>query len=547
MGDSALIGSGGTRSGTGDGSSAESAAFVLCIEGNETRDQALLLIESIRAFGGGLAASEILAVAPRQGLGVDADTRARLEALGASYHEEPLNRVCPEYGSANRVYAAAWAAEVCDAEVLFVLDSDTLVLGEPEPLGTACDLAVRPVDVKGSTTTGAGDPFDGYWRSLCELASASIDALPFVATVFDGLRVRASYNGGYSVVRRSSGILQRTAELFTRSVAADLRPHEGHSGHRLFASTGYVSDRANEYWGSVQAALSIAAWSTTRRVRLLGRRYNVPLHMLADAAHWTEDWRDLHPLHVHYHWMLRAADRARGLRTLAMIGVPWDQLQWLAARAGRPEGRRAAVPARATQRCRQVVICGMHRTGTSLVASVLRQAGIDIGRELNPGGRGNLRGHFEDEAVHRLHEEMLAAAGYTCLTAGGDLSREVRSGFEERARTFIANRADRPLWGWKDPRTCLFFEFWDRLLPAAGYVMLYRHPLDVALSLWRRGTEPELRLDPWLAIHAYEVYNRLLLDFRRRHPERCVLAQVPALTADLSGFVALAADKLDLA
>ena len=42
---------------------------------------------------------------------------------------------------------------------------------EPEPLGPDCDLAVRPVDVKGSTTCGPGDPFESYWTALVELAS----------------------------------------------------------------------------------------------------------------------------------------------------------------------------------------------------------------------------------------------------------------------------------------------------------------------------------------------------------------------------------------
>jgi hypothetical protein len=187
--------------------SAATAAFVLCIENNEVRGQALLLIESLRRFGGRFAGSEVLAVAPRRGLGVDSSTRDRLDALEATYHEEPLNEICPEYASANRIYAGAWAARHCRAETLFVLDSDTLVLGEPEPLGSEWDLAMRPVDLKGSTSEGEGDPFEPYWASICDLAGIPVESLPFVETVLDRRRVRASYNAGYALVRRSSGIL----------------------------------------------------------------------------------------------------------------------------------------------------------------------------------------------------------------------------------------------------------------------------------------------------------------------------------------------------
>lgn len=516
---------------------AESAAFVLCIEDNETRDQALLLIESLRAFGGSLARSEVFAVAPRADLGVDRATRKRLEELEVTYHEEPLNTICPEYGSANRVYSAAWAAETSAADTLFVLDSDTFFLGQPEPLGPGWDLAVRPVDVKGSATGGPGDRFEDYWAAVCALAGCQLEALPFVATTLDRQRIRASYNGGYSAVRRGSGILQRAAELFSRSVAAGLHPYPAGEGHRVFASTGYVTPRAAAYWGSNQAILSVAAAAAAARVRQLDRRYNVPLHHLAEPAGWSDDWRGLDPIHVHYHWMLRAGHRPAALRTLAQLGVAPEKLAFVADRPPIGERRRpAAAPLPAG--ARQLVVTGMHRSGTSLVASVLRQTGLDIGTELLGPGPGNRRGHFEDQEFWQLHQDMLAAAGCTALSAGDDFAPPAADDFAQRARALVAGRAGPPLWGWKDPRTCLFLDFWHPLLPAPSYLFLYRHPLEVALSLRRRATESEVRLDPWSGIRAWEVYNRRVLAFMKSQPERSFLAQVPALTADLPAFVA---------
>jgi len=180
------------------------------------------------------------------------------------------------------------------------------------------------------------------------------------------------------------------------------------------------------------------------------------------------------------------------------------------------------------------------------VASALQRAGLDIGRDLAGPALGNPRGHFEDQDFFRLHEDMLGAAGETCFTAGDDFALPESPELERRARALAAEREALPLWGWKDPRTCLFLELWDRILPDARYLFVYRHPVDVALSLWRRNKDLELRQDPWLAMRAWEVYNRRLLDFRRRHPERCFLAQVPALTADLGGLVRRLGDELGL-
>jgi hypothetical protein len=308
----------------------DTLTFVLCIENNTICAQALLLCESIRRFGGRHRDAAIVAVAPRPGLGIDRDARRRLEAMAVEYAELPLNQVCPQYGSANRVFAAAWAEARTRAEWLVVLDSDTVFLGEPE-LPVDADVAVRPVDTKGSATAGRGDPFDVYWGRLADLQGIALDRLPFIETTDRSHRVRASYNGGLTVVRRHLGILGAWAELFARSVAAGLKPWQG-SGLNIHASTGLVGLAASEYWGSNQAALALAIWSGTARVRHYPDSYNVPLHLLLSDPTLAAG-RQLSPLiHVHYHWLFAAPDYARALTTLREIGAAPDHLEWLEAR-----------------------------------------------------------------------------------------------------------------------------------------------------------------------------------------------------------------------
>jgi hypothetical protein len=306
------------------------ATFVLCIEDNAIRPQALLLCESIRRFGGRHRDARILAVAPRPGLGIDAATCRRLEALHVEYVEEPLNGVCPEYGSANRVFAAAWAERRVDTEWVVVLDSDTVFFDELEvPAGA--DAAVRPVDMKGSATAGPGDPFEDYWRSLADIRGVSLECLPFLRATVCGSRIRASYNGGLVVVRREAGILAAWADLFARSVEAGLRPWRGRP-QVVRASTGLVAPAASEYWGSNQAAGAIAIWSTTRRVRLFSDAYNVPLHSVVERPDVRARPRSGPPVHAHYHWLFAAPEHAEALAALRELGVGADRLDWLAER-----------------------------------------------------------------------------------------------------------------------------------------------------------------------------------------------------------------------
>lgn len=304
--------------------------FVLCIENNGIRAQALLLCESIRQFCGRHRRAPILVVSPRPGHGVDRETRQQLEALDAEYVEAPLNVICPEYGSANRVFTAAWAEARVQSEWIAVLDSDTVFLDEPD-LPEDADVAVRPVDAKGSTTEGPDDPFEDYWIRLADLQGVALDRLPFVQTTVSGHRVRASYNGGLVVVRREQNILAAWADLFARSVAAGLKPLQGRNLD-VYASTGFVGREASEYWGSNQAALALAIWSKTTRVGIYPDTYNVPLHLLLKRPDLLPRQDASAPVHVHYHWLFMDRHYRPALVLLRHLGATQDQVDWLHAR-----------------------------------------------------------------------------------------------------------------------------------------------------------------------------------------------------------------------
>jgi hypothetical protein len=307
----------------------ETVTFVLCIENNAIRSQALLLCESIRQFAGRYRRAAIVAVAARPGLGVDRQTRRQLEAMDVEYFEQPLNHICPEYGSANRVFAAALAEARASSEWIVVLDSDTVFLDEPEMPADA-DVAVRPVDVKGSASEGPGDAFEDYWLQLADLQGVRLDCLPFIRTTADRHLIRASYNGGLVAVRQQTGILRTWADLFSRSVHAGLKPWRG-SNVNVHASTGYVGLEASEYWGSNQAAAALAIWSTTTRVVLYPETYNVPLHILINRPELTRA-ASSPPVHVHYHWLFTAPYHKTALATLRKLGAGRDRLEWLNAR-----------------------------------------------------------------------------------------------------------------------------------------------------------------------------------------------------------------------
>lgn len=303
--------------------------YLICVEANRLAPQARLLCESIRTFGGRYRQAPILAVSPRPHLALGPEARAHLEALGVTCVVEPLNETGSPYGTINRIVAGAWAETFASSPYLVLLDTDTLFVGEPDFV--RADVGVRPVDVKGSASSGIGDPLDAYWVRMCRHGGLDPSRLPMLSTTIDNVRIRASYNGGFTVVRRDLGILQRTREIFFASLDENLRPLAGKELN-VFASTGSVGLEASEWWGSSQAALSIAIWSRTSDVHIFDERYNIPLNNLTGPGSTWPLRPGFQPILLHYHHLAEMQYHEQLRQTLTRSGCSSDVIAWIEGR-----------------------------------------------------------------------------------------------------------------------------------------------------------------------------------------------------------------------
>jgi hypothetical protein len=201
-----------------------------------------------------------------------------------------------------------------------------------------------------------------------------------------------------------------------------------------------------------------------------------------------------------------------------------------------------------------VIVAGMHRSGTSLAASILSALSIDVGQELLPADPNNVRGYFEDTDFLRLQRTILSE----CCAAndGGhpdwgwteseSLDKSCFKRFLPEASALLARRSETSTpWGWKDPRTTLLLDFWDGLQDDARYVFVYRYPWDVADSMQRVGAETFLR-NPEYGYRIWEFYNRHIRDFYVKHSGRCLLVSANALAGKLAEFTRLIGSKLGI-
>lgn len=142
-----------------------------------------------------------------------------------------------------------------------------------------------------------------------------------------------------------------------------------------------------------------------------------------------------------------------------------------------------------------VVVLGMHRSGTSLVASMLDAMGVDMGAEQMGASIGQPFGHWEDLDFVRMNDHVI---GDNAGTWDDPQEIDFRKAWPEVAMlattkahpelTGSETREPGAWWGWKDPRNCLTVGVYHQYLDNPHYVVVDRSRDAVIASLeWREG------------------------------------------------------------
>ncbi len=168
-----------------------------------------------------------------------------------------------------------------------------------------------------------------------------------------------------------------------------------------------------------------------------------------------------------------------------------------------------------------MLVLGMHRSGTSVVAGSLRLLGLATGlpEDLITGMPWNPAGHWESRSLSRLDDMLLEEMGHAWWypppsgAAYADVTGLLVTAPATAADEFRRVYLSKP-WVWKDPRLCLLLPFWrDALGEAVAAVVVHRDPREVARSLQLRNDFPR----PF-GMALWARYNRLVLEHARGLP-----------------------------
>lgn len=170
-----------------------------------------------------------------------------------------------------------------------------------------------------------------------------------------------------------------------------------------------------------------------------------------------------------------------------------------------------------------VIILGMHRSGTSCLAGSLQEAGVYL-PDVSEKNVFNKKGNRENHSIMSLNDEILAFndASWDCPPSR---RLEWNSSHLIKARDLIdlfSSQNTSLMWGFKDPRTVLTLDFWERVIVNPVFVGTIRNPISVANSLNRRDSKLSLAKGFDLWAH----YNEIIISRMR-------VTQFPLVSFDL--------------
>ncbi len=135
---------------------------------------------------------------------------------------------------------------------------------------------------------------------------------------------------------------------------------------------------------------------------------------------------------------------------------------------------------------KRIIVAGIYRSGTSLIAELIRLWGAYAGREEDLFK--DQYGYMEHLALQKINDELLKDNSRVPTPTNELLEKAQDPVLGERALAALdemdreADQNGTIAWVWKDPRLPLVIPFWAQIWGDVTYVIPVRHPVETILS-----------------------------------------------------------------
>lgn len=262
--------------------------FVCCVDSGWLEAQTLVMIESLRRWGGRFADAHIVAVTPRLGCPLSQQTHRFFKKFDVEYIHYWANHSYTWLPYVNKPHALATVEKRSSSRYIGWLDSDLMFVGEPDQLipNQDIDFTACAAD-KNVGTSGSDDPFNPYWSAICNAIGIDLEALPWVTEHTEQQSLRLYWNSGIFTYRRSTEFGQRYLETCLQLI----------DGRRVPNVPGYFSIGMNE-----QIGLGLAMFKAGLSWQSLPFSHNFTVSHRSKHSGWCCEVQQLKQAKIlHYH------------------------------------------------------------------------------------------------------------------------------------------------------------------------------------------------------------------------------------------------------
>lgn len=153
-------------------------------------------------------------------------------------------------------------------------------------------------------------------------------------------------------------------------------------------------------------------------------------------------------------------------------------------------------PANTQKDYQQLIVLGMHRSGTSCITNLLQNMGAYFGSSTQSTGKSdeNPKGFWERRDMRHITDSLLSSVNCDWSKVSDFYPDKVPSKAVFSALTSFDNILNdlnqKNVWVLKEPRLCLLLPLLRSRLNRPIAVCVFRNPLEVALSLQKRNRFP---------------------------------------------------------
>lgn len=135
---------------------------------------------------------------------------------------------------------------------------------------------------------------------------------------------------------------------------------------------------------------------------------------------------------------------------------------------------------------KQIIVLGMHRSGTSMLARILSEIGVNMGNDLLGATSSNPMGHYEDVEFFEINNSIFEflKSNWSCPPRIEEI-RSLPESFDVTIKNAVGSRGD--LWGFKEPKTCFTIHKISNFLDNPYYIICSRSKNEITNSLRLRN------------------------------------------------------------